>query len=586
MDEPGRGPASRDDPARRRLPSPAAIPLVGLLRTYDRAWLRPDLLAALTVWALLVPQGLSYAQLARLDAVVGLYAAMGALVGYALLGAVRQMSVGPEATVALLTATVVAPLAAADPARAAALSAGLALMVGVMLVLGGLAGLGFVTRYLSRPLLLGYVTGSAIVMIVSQLDSLLGVTLVAQDDTIAEFVETVQRLPETNITTLATGLFVIAVVLVVRRIDRRLPAYLVAVIVAIAASAILDLAARGVAVVGAIPAGLPPFGLPALHAGDIGTLAGPAVAIALLVFADSGVTGQVLTRRGGYRVDANREFFALGASNIGASLTAGFPVNGSQSRSFTAADTGARSQVSSLLVVVAVGATLLFLTPLFAPLPKAALAGVIIIVAAGLFDPDEYRRLWQLDRVEAGLAVTAAVIVVFVGMIAGVVAVVILSLLLVAQRAAAPRTTVLVQGAGGRFRSARGGPRAAADGVVVYRFDGPLFFANVDLFAEEIRDLVETTEPPVRWVVVSAEAITSMDTTAESALRDLIADVRSHGAELVLARARAPLRESLERAGLADEIGRDHLYATVRDAVDACVGGPDREPAAGEPRDA
>ena len=241
-----------------------------------------------------------------------------------------------------------APLAAGDPARYLALTGGLALMTGAWMLLAGVIGLGFVTRFLSRPLLLGYVAGSAIVMIVSQLDSLIGIKLEAQDDTIAELTETISRLGETDLTTLLVGLGVIGVVLLVRRIDRRLPAYLVAVLAAIAVSAIADLAAKGVAVVGTIQPGLPAVGLPAVSLADLASLAGPAIGIALLVYADSGVTGQVLGRRGGYAVDGNQEFLGLGAANIGSALTGGFPVNGSQSRSFTAADVGAKSQAMNL----------------------------------------------------------------------------------------------------------------------------------------------------------------------------------------------------------------------------------------------
>jgi SulP family sulfate permease len=568
-------PAAEAPPAESPAPGwQDAVPLLGALRGYQGPWLRRDLLAALTVWALLIPQGLAYSQLAGLDPVYGLYASIGALLGYAPMGRVRELSAGPEATVALLSAGTVAALAGSDPARYIALAGGLALVVGIMLALAGLAGLGFVTRYLSRPLLLGYVTGSAVVMIVSQLDSLLGIKLVAQDDTMAELVETVRRLPETDPTTLAVGLLVIAVILVVRRVNRRLPAYLLAVLAAIAVSAVLDLAGRGVNVVGEIPAGLPPLGLPALQAGDLSNLALPAVAIAFLVFADSGVTGQVLMRRGGYRVDANREFFGLAAANAGAALTGGFPVNGSQSRSFTAADTGVRSQVASLVVAALVVVTLLFLTPLFAPLPKAALAGVIIVVAAGLIEPAAYRQLARVDRTEAGLALTAALIVVMVGMLAGVIVVIVLSLLLVAQRAAVPRTAVLVQGPAGRFRRAGGGsPREAAEGLVIYRFDAPLFFANATQFADEIRDLAANGDPPVRRIIVSAEAVTDMDSTAAEVLHELLGELRAAGVELVVARAKAPLRAALERAGLLAEIGADHLYPTVRDAVNAYAGG-------------
>jgi SulP family sulfate permease len=555
----------------------ARIPAITLARSYERSWLRADVLAAVTVWALLVPQALAYAQLAQVDAVVGLYASMGAAIGYILLGGVRSMNVGPEATVALLTASVVAPLAAGDPARFLALTGGLALMTGAWMLLAGVVGLGFVTRFLSRPLLLGYVAGSAIVMIVSQLDSLIGVSLEAQDDTLAELSETIRRLGETDPTTLLVGLGVIGVVLVVRRIDRRLPAYLVAVLAAIAVSAVAGLEALGVAVVGEIEPGLPTLGLPAVELADLASLAGPAIGIALLVYADSGVTGQVLGRRGGYAVDGNQEFLGLGAANIGSALTSGFPVNGSQSRSFTAADVGAKSQAMNLGVLVLVILTLLFLTPLFAPLPKSALAGVIIVVAVGLLDPVAFRDLARLDRRELGLALVTAAVVVAVGMIAGVLVTVVLSLFLAAIRAAQPGRTFLVRVPGtDSFR----GVDSVADGAVVpglalYRFDGPLFFANAQLLADDIEAAVAdgAAPEPVRWVVIDAEAIGDVDSTGAGTLADLADGLRERGITLSLARLKATAAGYLERAGVMARIGAEHVYLEVDDAVAAFQAG-------------
>jgi SulP family sulfate permease len=441
------------------------------------------------------------------------------------------------------------------------------------MLLAGVIGLGFVTRFLSRPLLLGYVAGSAIVMIVSQLDSLIGIKLVAQDDTVAELVETVRRLGETDVTTLLVGLGVIAVVLGVRRVDRRLPAYLVAVLAAIAASAVLDLAAKGVAVVGAIEPGLPAVGLPSVGLVDLLALAGPAIGIALLVYADSGVTGQVLGRRGGYRVDGNQEFLGLGAANIGSALTGGFPVNGSQSRSFTAADVGAKSQAMNVGVLLLVILTLLFLTPLFAPLPKSALAGVIIVVAVGLLDPAAFRDLARLDRSELGLALVTAAIVVAVGMIAGVLVTVVLSLFLAAVRAAQPRRTFLVRVPGtDSFRgveSVRDG--ILVPGLVVYRFDGPLFFASAQLLADDIEQATSdgVAPEPVRWVVLDAESIGAVDSTGAGTLGDLAAALQARGITLALARVKGPIADYLGRAGVLDTIGTAHVYLEVDDAVAA-----------------
>jgi len=480
--------------------------------------------------------------------------------------------------VALLTASVVAPLAGGDPARYLALTGGLALMTGAWMLLAGVIGLGFVTRFLSRPLLLGYVAGSAIVMIVSQLDSLIGISLEAQDDTLAELSETIRRLGETDITTLLVGLGVIGVVLVVRVIDRRLPAYLVAVLAAIAVSALADLAGSGVAVVGTIEPGLPAMGLPAVGLADLASLAGPAIGIALLVYADSGVTGQVLGRRGGYAVDGNQEFLGLGAANIGSALTGGFPVNGSQSRSFTAADVGARSQVMNLGVLLLVVLTLLFLTPLFAPLPKSALAGVIIVVAVGLLEPVAFRDLARVDRRELALALLTAAIVVAVGMIAGVLVTVVLSLFLVAIRAAQPRRTLLVRVPGtDSFRGVDGVAEGTAEpGLVIYRFDAPLFFANAQLLADDIDAAVaEGAAPePVRWVVIDAESIGDVDSSGAGVLADLADSLRERGITLAVARLKSAVAEYLARAGVIERVGAEHVYLEVDDAVAAFVASP------------
>jgi sulfate permease, SulP family len=561
-----------------------AIPGLQAIRTYQRAWLPVDALAGLTVWALLVPQALAYAQLGGFDPVVGLYASIGALLGYALMGGVREMSVGPEATIALLTASIIAPLAEGDPSRYLALGAGVALMAGVLLMLAGIARLGFVTRYLSRPLLVGYVAGSAIVMIVSQLDSLIGITLVAQDDTVAELTETIRRLGETDPLTLAVGLGVIAIVLGVKRIDKRLPAYLVGVLVAIAASVILGLEAQGVKVVGSIPPGLPPLGLPHLGFEDLKLLLVPAAAIGLLIYADSGVTGQVLGRRGGYRVDGDGEFLGLGAANIGASLTGGFPVNGSQSRSFTAADMGARSQLAGIVAMALVVITLLFLTGLFEPLPKAALAGVIIVVAAGLLDPGEFRSLARVARSEAALALLATVIVVVVGMLAGVLVIALLSLLLVAQRAARPPRNFLVRVPGtDSYRSAASTPDGQPEpGLVAYRFDGPLFFANADVFRDDVTEAVAAAEPPARWVVLDMESVADTDSTATQMLVELLGDVAGRGVTVAFARLKAPVAAYLERAGISATGGQARVFLEVDDAVAAFRALPTAPPTASE----
>jgi SulP family sulfate permease len=306
---------------------------------------------------------------------------------------------------------------------------------------------------------------------------------------------------------------------------------------------------------------------------DLAALAGPALAMALLIYADSGVTGQVLGRRGGYAVDGNQEFMGLGAANIGAALTGGFPVNGSQSRSFTAADVGARSQAMNVGVLVLVIVTLLVLTPLFAPLPKAALAGVIIVVAAGLLDPAGFRALARIDRRELALALLTAAIVVVVGMLAGVLLTVVLSLFLVALRAAQPRRTLLARVPGtDSFRSVDSVAEGTAEpGLVVYRFDAPLFFANAQLLADDVLAAVAegVASAPVRWVVIDAESIGEVDSTGAAMLADLADDLRARGIVLSLARVKLPVAEYLSRAGVMAKLGTERVYLEVDDAVAA-----------------
>jgi SulP family sulfate permease len=323
--------------------------------------------------------------------------------------------------------------------------------------------------------------------------------------------------------------------------------------------------------VGEIPPGLPSIGLPHIGLEDLQLLLVPAAALGLLIYADSGVTGQVLGRRGHYRVDGDGEFLGLGTANIGASLTGGFPVNGSQSRSFTAADMGAQSQLTGIVAAALVAVTLLFLTWLFAPLPKSALAGVIIVVAAGLLDPAEFRRLARVARSEAALAVLATLIVVAVGMLAGVLVIALLSLLLVAQRAARPPRTLLVRVPGtDSFRAAGSTPEGRPEpGMVLYRFDGPLFFANADVFRDDVTEAVAAAEPPARWVVLDMESVADTDSTATQMLVELLGDLAGRGVTVAFARLKSPVAAYLERAGIGAAADPGRVFLEVDDAVAA-----------------
>lgn len=560
--------AASDPATSRRLPRW----LAPTIRGYRRTWLTDDARAAVILWTLLVPQALAYAQIAGMPPETGLYTALGAMAGYALLGASRHMNVGPEATVGLLSASVLAPIAANDPSRFLVLSAALAIMTGVMCLALGLLRLGFLARLLSRPVLVGYLAGTGVTMIGSQLDKLLGLDLDAYDaPTIVG--RLIDAWPDANLASLAVGVAVIASIVALRRWAPAIPAYLVAIVGATAVTALLSLdTAKGVAVVGSFPSGLPAIGMPRVGVEVLGELLVPAIGIAFLSFADSGITARALARRTHDHVDQDQHMLGMGAAGIAAGLAQGFAVNGSASRSFAVVEAGGRSQLAGVMGIGLVALTLLVLAPLFASMPLAALGAVTIVVAVGLIDLRELARIGRFERMDLALALATAAFVIWVGMLAGILLVILLSLLDVARRSAVPNTAVLerVRGTDTYRRADPDTTEGVDQRVAVYRFDAPLFFANVEVFAEEVERLA--TLGGRRAVLVNAEAITSMDSTAAQALDELLDVLEGKGVALAFARVKAPLRAALDRAGITDRLGADHLYLEVDDGVDDLLG--------------
>lgn len=543
------------------------------LADYDKSWFRTDAVAGITVWALLVPQALAYGQLTGLPAVHGLYAALGALALYALYGTSRHLNVGPEATVATLVATIIAPLAMGDPERYLTLAVILALLTGAVLALAGLLKLGAVTRLLSTPVLIGYITGSALVIIAGQLDDLLGIEVdAAQYHT--KLGAVLRNLGDLNSWDMGIGLATIALLFVLRWAVPKAPSYLIAVILAIGATAVFGLDGEGASVVGEIQGGLPTPVFGGVDIFDILGLALPAVAIGLLAYVDSIATVKVVAQKEGYEIDANREFFGLAAANVGAGLLQGFSVNGSQSRSFTAADAGAKSQMSNWVGAVLVLITLLFLTRPFEILPSATLAGIVMVVGIGLIDITGFRRLWRIKRSDFVYALITTIGVVFLGMLAGVFVAVLLSLFDVARRALKPNTAVLVRIPGtDRYADEDSFPDGEhVPGLIIYRFDGPLMFANVDIAIEELDDLLDTTDPPATAVLFSAEAVTDIDVTALDALAGYVGELRERGVAVGVARLKSEVTEQMERAYPLRDFA-DATFLEVDDGVDAFVNG-------------
>ena len=544
------------------------LPLAALLGRYRRSWLRRDALAGLTLWALLVPQGLAYGQLAGLSPVTGLYVGLVAMLAYALLGSSRYLTVGPESSVAMIVAVELGPLAGGDPARYAALAGMLALLVGGFLLLGFAARLGVLVRLLSAPVLTGYLAGSGIVIAISQLPKLTGIST---DKRYPRVLGGLVRSAETvEPWAVAIGLATAVFVVVVARFARHIPAGLAALALATVFVAWTGLADT-IGVVGHVQGGLPRPAFPDVGADGLHSLLGPAGSIALLVFASSILTAQALAARDGAEIRPNREFLALGGANLVAGLFQGFPANGSDSRSFVVADSGGRSQLTGVVGAALLVITLVALTPLFRDLPSSALGAVVLVTALKLIDISELRRLWRVRTSDFTLALVTLAGVLSLGVLNGIVVGVVASLLEVLRRAVMPHTAVLGR-LGGPIRAYRDvqtyEDAETIPGLLVYRFDAPLFFANADVFRNQILSLVDDAPEPVRTVVVNAEAIYDVDTTGIKMLERLQGDLEAQSVRLVFARLKTKTRKLMQLAGLEDRIGADNFYLRVEDAAE------------------
>jgi high affinity sulfate transporter 1 len=545
-------------------------PGLAVLRHYPRAWLRPDLVAGVTVAAYLVPQCMAYAELAGLAAVTGLWAALAPMALYALLGSSTQLSVGPESTTAIMTATALAPLAAGDGSRYAALAALLALLVGAICVIGHLFRLGFLADLLSRPILVGYLAGLALIMIVGQLDRATGVT-VEGGTFVAELASFATHLGDLHPPTLALTAGVLVFLFAAQRWCPRLPAPLLAVLASTAVVAAFGLQADGIAVVGEIPAGLPTPRLPDVGLDDVAALLFPAFGIAVVGYSDNVLTGRSFAARRDAAVDANQELLALGACNLGAGLLQGFPVSSSASRTAIGDAAGSRSQLHSLVGVVCVLAVLVFLRPLLRHFPTAALAAIVVFAAVRLVDLREFRRLGRFRRSELGLALATSAAVLVVGILYGVLIAVGLSVLDVFRRVARPHDAVLgsVPGLAG-LHDVDDYPQATTvPGLVVYRYDAPLFFANAEDFHRRVLAAVDAERTPVEWLVLNMEGVVALDITAADTLRELHGELARRGITLAMARVKQDLRHRLETAGLVELIGEDRLFPTLPTALEA-----------------
>ncbi|HUX17654.1 MAG TPA: SulP family inorganic anion transporter [Acidithiobacillus sp.] len=548
------------------------IPGLALFSGVNPAQLRTEFVVAITVFAVLVPSAMAYGDLAGVTPVAGLYVALGAMVMYALFGTSKQLVTGPEATTAIMTAAAIAPLSGGDPLRYAALAALAAILVGVLALLARLARLGFITDFLSKPILVGYIFGTTLIVIGSQLGKMFGIKL-ESDQFFRQVFELISRLEEAHLITVAIGAVSMAVLFTIRRVNRKLPGPLIVVVFAIVLSAVFDLQANGVAIVGAVPAGLPQLTIPAVSLQDIFALLPAALALTILIYADEVLTARVFAARQGQKIDANQEFVAIGMANIGAGFLAGFPAATSASRTTVADQMGGKSQWVGLIAAALIIIFLLFFTPLLAPLPTVVLGAIIIIASFGLFDVATFRFLRRVNHAEFWLAVVTAFGVLTVGILQGILVAVMLSLINVIYHISRPHDALLddVDAAGGTvYRGVADKETALTEpGLIVYRFDAPLVFANAAFFSERLEELVANAGAGLKCVIFDAEAISDFDSTAAEALENLDADLERLGVELWIARANKPLRDLLLVTGLTTRIGKENIYPSVRAAVTA-----------------
>jgi sulfate permease, SulP family len=546
------------------------VPGIRMIRTYNRDWLKTDLTAAVIVFAILVPSNLAYGELAGFDPVVGLYAALVAMIAYALFGSSRQLIIGPESTTAILVATVVAPMAGGDVLRYASLAAALAILIGIICILAGKFKMGFVADFFSKPILVGYIAGTALIVIASQLGKIFGISLV-NDDFFPKIWELITSLDQTHLLTLAVGLFTILGLILLKRFVPRVPGTLVALVAGIILSSFFHLADLGVAVVGQVASGLPKLQIPLVSLADLRTLLPAALAITILIFADGVLTTRVFARKNHYEVDANQEMIAFGAANVSTGLFQSFPVGASASKTVVNDNSGGKSQLVGLIAAGFVIVFLLFLTSLLQSLPTAVLGAIIVVASISLIDIQEFRSLNLVRHSEFYLAFLTLFGVLVIGIIPGIALAIALSLIVFIQRMYRPHTSVLGMepGVDGQHDVAPGGDRQILPGMIIYGFDAPLFFANAPYLMDQVRDLISAADPPIKFLLLDAEAIPDIDTTAADTLRDLHQELHEKGITLGIARANIRLLQTIRLTGLEDLIGASNFYPTIRTAIEA-----------------
>ncbi len=551
----------------------SVLPGLRVLLSYEAAWLPKDLVAGLVLATLLVPQGMAYAELAGLPAITGLYTSILCLTGYAIFGPSRILVLGPDSSLGPMIAATLLPLLGAngDPQRAIELASMLALLVGAITVLGGVLRLGFIADLLSNPTMIGYMNGLAVTILVGQLPKLFGFSIDAEGfiDEVKGFVRGVAD-GRTVTAALAVGLVSLVTIGILRRVLPRVPGVLVAVVLSIVATSVFQLEQHGVKLVGTLPQGFPPLTVPRIGLSDLTVLLGGALGIAVVTLADTIATASVFAERTGQELNGSQEMIGIGAANIGAGLFQGFPVSTSGSRTAVAEQAGAKTQVTGLVGALTIVLMLVLVPGLFRNLPQPTLAAVVIAASLTLADLPGTIRLWQQRKTEFAVSIAALLGVVLVGVLPGIVIAVALSIANVFRRAWWPYQAVLgrVEGLPGYHDRVSYPDAELLPGLVIFRFDAPLLFANARNFRDQIRTLA-AADPRPTWILVAAEPITDVDTTASDMLEDLDVALNEKGVSLVFAELKDSVRGKIERYELTRTIDPEHFFPTLDAAIDA-----------------
>jgi len=548
------------------------LPGLNTVRHYEAPWLRHDLVAGLVMTTMLVPVGIAYAEASGVPGINGLYATIVPLLAYALFGPSRILVLGPDSALAPVILTVVLPLSAGEPQRAVVLAGMMAIVSGVVCLAAGLARLGFITDLLSKPIRYGYMNGIALTVLLSQVPKLLGFSVTPNGPVRQAwgiFGKVLRG--NTNLMALAIGAGTLALILLLKRWPR-VPGILIAVVAATTVVAAFDLARRaGISVLGPLPQGLPSPRFPLVHLDDLVPILMGGLAVALVSFADTSVLSRTYAARLRTSVDPNQEMVGLGVANLAAALFQGFPISSSSSRTPVAEAAGARTQLTGVVGALSIALLLVLAPALLQHLPHTALAAVVIASAIGLVEASDLRRIYRIQRWEFWLSMACFAGVAVLGAIPGIALAIVIAVIEFLWDGWRPHSAVLgrVERVKGYHDIARYPEARLIPGLVLFRWDAPLFFANAELFHKRVLDAVASSPTPVRWLVVAAEPVTSIDVTAADAVCELDDTLHDSGIELCFAEMKDPVKDKLKRFELFTRFGERTFFATLGEAVSA-----------------